>query len=256
MIPLPDDRLAELSLLTWNVNQWPSLLGRGRDRARLDRVQAALGPFDVVCLQECWSRSSLAIRDAFPHHYRDDGRSVFGFGSGLLTLSRFPILDGHYRRFENTAAPDGWAAKGVTLVRLWVPGFGPVQVVNTHLQAWRAEGVRIAQIRELAGFVAAHAAGLPTLLAGDLNAPPGSEELVRLREALGLRDLLDERPLPEEGVPGHRFGGGAGRIDHIALLEGGAGVRVLASGAVTGVGERPASDHAGLHACVRLEAGS
>ncbi len=257
-VPRTERRTAAFSVLTWNIDQWPTLFSARRNRHRLDQVRGAIGPFDVVCLQECWSSAAREIRRAFPEYYVDDGRSVFGFGSGLLTLSRFPVLDGYYHRYEHAAFPDSWAAKGMTLVRLWVPGFGPLQVVNTHLQAWRADGVRIEQIRELAAFIGTHAGGLPTLLAGDLNAAPGSDEMECLRRIVDLRDLLAERPLAppsalEAGTGRHRFDGADERIDHLQILEGRASAEVLETGSLDEPGEGPASDHTGLFVRLRLE---
>lgn len=249
-------RCAEVSLLTWNVNQWPSLLSGRSNGRRLARVRAALAGFDVVCLQECWSAMAREIRHAFPQHYVDGGRSAFGFGSGLVTLSRFPIEGGTFRSYESAAAPDAWAAKGVVVVRLEVPGFGPLHVVNTHLQAWRGGGIRVQQIRELERFVRSHSAGVPTLLAGDLNAPPGSPELDLLRQALGYRDVLAERPLETVSPDGgRRFTGAEGRIDHLLMLPAGTEAAVRETGTVDEVpeGGSPASDHTGLFARVLLE---
>ncbi len=249
-------RRAELSLLTWNVNQWPLPWAASRDRRRLARVRAALEGFDVVCLQECWSTLAREIRHELPQHYVDRGRSALGFGSGLVTLSRFPVVGGAYRRYTRAAAPDAWAAKGMVVVRLDVPGFGALHVVNTHLQAWRARGVRVGQIRELERFVREHSAGVPTLLAGDLNATPGSPELDRLHGALGFRDALAERPLPtRRPTGGQRFTGADGRIDHLLVLPADADAAVLRTGAVDEGpdGGVPASDHTGLFVRLRLE---
>lgn len=249
-------RCCEVSLLTWNVNQWPSLLSARTNRRRLAQVRAALGAFDVVCLQECWSSMAREIRHALPGHYVDGGRSAFGFGSGLVTLSRFPVEGGHFHRYERAAAPDAWAAKGLVVVRLLVPGFGPLHVVNTHLQAWRAGGIRVQQVRELERFVRSHSSGVPTLLAGDLNAGPGSPEMDLLQRALGYRDALAVRPLTDAApTGGRRFTGDEGRIDHLLMLPADAEAEVLETGTVDEgpEGGAPASDHTGLFARIRLE---
>ena len=243
--------MTDLSLLTWNIDQWPNPLTVGRDRQRMHRVREAIAGFDVVCLQECWSASAQEIRAAFPHYYLDGARSRFGFGSGLLTLSRHRLrLRGH-ERFRHAAAPDSLAAKGMTFVQLDLPGFGSVSVVNTHLQARRFTRVRTHQIEELGRFVRERTDDAPTLLVGDLNAPRRSREFARLQDALDFRDAFEERPVPDPGSTRVRFGGGAQRIDHVLLLRSADdSVAVADSGTLSE--DEPASDHQGLYVKLRL----
>lgn len=80
-------------------------------------------PPDVVCLQEVWCASdarSIAARAALgghlvhSHHFRSGA-----FGSGLLTLSAFPIVGARFGAFAAAGDPlavlqgDGVAGKGV-----------------------------------------------------------------------------------------------------------------------------------------------
>lgn len=243
--------MTDLSLLTWNINQWPNPLTVARDRRRLQQVREAIADFDVVCIQECWSATAQEIRDALPHHYLDGARSRFGLGSGLLTLSRHPLRQRGHDRYRSAAVPDSLAAKGMTYVQLDLPGFGEVIVVNTHLQARRFPGVRARQMDELGRFVRDRTAGTPTVLAGDLNARIQSEEFTRLRDALDFRDAFEERPVADPDPARTRFGAGARRIDHVLLLKDtNATVEVADSGALGGSDD--ASDHRGLHVRLRL----
>ena len=242
---------AELTLATWNVNQWPIPLRAPRDRRRLESVVAAIRGFDVVCLQECWSRAARGIRRVFPASFAGHTRSAWGFGSGLLTLSRHPVVSGCHARFERAVAPDALAAKGMTLATVDIPGFGPLCVVNTHLQAWRGREVRRVQVEQLGRFVAARATGSATALVGDFNARRGSPEIGHLHDVLGCRDALDERPIT---LPGGtvRFSGDERRIDHMLLITCPDRVQVVETGIVREPAGEPASDHAGLWMRLRL----
>ncbi len=251
--------MIELSLLTWNINQWPSAFGGRRNRRRLATVRSLVREFDLVCLQEAWSGAAQEIRREFPHHHLDRGRSAVGFGSGLLTLSRYPIRSGRFARYVAAAFPDSLASKGISLATVELPGQGTIHVINTHLQARFWPDVRRRQMEQLDRFVAEQCSGGCVLIAGDLNARRGSGEFQQLRRALAFREALEERPLVDPGdgarASGDRFTGDAERIDHLLLLPGGGmDMDVLETGALDdeGAGAEPASDHRGLYVRLRL----
>jgi len=251
--------VTELSLLTWNINQWPTALSGHRNRRRLDIVRRFVRDFDIVCLQEAWSATSQELCWEHRYHYLDDGRSAFGFGSGLLTLSRFPVVSSRFVRYAAAAIPDSMASKGISLATLRVPGQGVVHVINTHLQARFWPGVRKRQMRELDRFVEQRCADTTTLLAGDLNARRDSDEFQLLHDALRFRDAIEEKPptrVPTDGPRGRkRFTGAPDRIDHLLMLpRGDTSMEVLETGIIEDEipGEITASDHRGLFVRIRL----
>lgn len=100
-------------------------------------------PIDVVLLQEVWVSSdaarlmSAARKGGLLHsvHFCSGA-----FGSGLITLSRFPVLAARLHIYSSKGDPcavfsgDFFASKGVGWCRLAVPGVkDPVHVFNTHL---------------------------------------------------------------------------------------------------------------------------
>jgi endonuclease/exonuclease/phosphatase family metal-dependent hydrolase len=247
--------LIELSLLTWNINQWPTAFGGRSNRRRLETVRSLVQGFDVVCLQEAWSSSAQELRHDFPHHHLDRGRSAVGFGSGLLTLSRYPIGSVRFARYVAAALPDSLASKGISLAVVELPGQGLLHVINTHLQARFWPDVRRRQMEQLDRFVAEHCGAGCALIAGDLNARRASDEFQQLRRALSFREVLEERPLVEPRPGGDagagRFTGDAGRIDHLLILPGGdMDMDVVETGVIDD--EDPASDHRGLYVRLRL----
>ena len=168
-------------LVTFNVHHGVGLDGR-HDLDRLTRLLAATDA-DVVCLQEVdrrfGARSEHADQAAelagaldrelvfAPSLQADDGGE---YGNALL--SRLPVLDGRVHRLPGSGEPRT-ALRAV----LRVPG-GALTVVATHL-ANRSRADRAAQASALAEL-----AGADGVVAGDLNAGPGSPELAALRARL------------------------------------------------------------------------
>ncbi|GIL78649.1 hypothetical protein Vretifemale_8059, partial [Volvox reticuliferus] len=182
---------------------------------------------DVVLLQEVWVDADARIlataaeQGGLTHcmHFRSGV-----FGSGLLTLSRYPIVEAAFHQYHCAGDPfsincgDYLAAKGVGWTRLLTPS-GYLDVFNTHLHAnyshkysstSRQNGgrtnaaaqfdipapavdefaaFRMAQVFELARFVRHVSSGvgsrnLGVVLAGDLNSGPETLENAMLRSLL------------------------------------------------------------------------
>ncbi|MFC1707837.1 endonuclease/exonuclease/phosphatase family protein [Planctomycetota bacterium] len=162
---------------------------------------------DVVALQEVFPtvdrrRLQRAAKRAGLAHVAIFDRS-YG-GSGLMILSRYPIVTSHFLAYSKNGDPwrlflghvDWFSRKGVGQVRLETP-MGPLVVMNTHcvsehMRGGRDDmvGHRLQQMRELAHMVCATDRDMPVLVLGDLNAEPGSEELELLLGKTSLRDAL------------------------------------------------------------------
>lgn len=174
---------AKLRLATWNVWGLPFI-----SPERAERIQA-IAKFvsgenvDVACFQEVFLEEDRRIlceelaKAGLPYHRYF---SSLPFGSGLLTVSRYPISKAVFRRYSKQGNPlavqhgDWWAGKGAGLVEIDVPEFGKVRIVNTHLHApYGSEvykAVRESQVAELMDFLhSAQKGGLPVFLLGDLN---------------------------------------------------------------------------------------
>ncbi len=144
--------LRVLSFNTWGVPFF------SRDRAaRIRAIGRAIAAMDVdvIGLQEVFSAGDRKLlveaagRGGLVHsHYFQSGL----MGSGLLTLSRYPIVDRSFLRFRLNGRPqdlvrvDYYAGKGVGRVRVLTPE-GPVDVYNAHLIAPISSSARIASPR-------------------------------------------------------------------------------------------------------------
>lgn len=151
----------------------------------------ASNQFDVVCLQEVWTKKDFdlikeKVADVLAYsHYFYSGVT----GSGICILSKHPIeetffhqwsVNGYIHKFHHG---DWWAGKGVGLCRLKVrDGTNNyyVNVYSTHLHAEynRAsddyQAHRVLQAYDTAQFIMLTSGSADfTVLAGDLNTEPG-----------------------------------------------------------------------------------
>lgn len=191
----------QLKVLTFNTWGVPFF---SRDRAaRMRAIGRALATMDVdvVLLQEVFyaaDRRTLTQAGAAGglaySRYFDSGL----VGSGLLTLSRYPIVESSFLRFRLNGRPqdlirsDYYAGKGVGRVRIETPA-GPVDAYNAHFIApyleWgpdRFAAHRVAQALEAGQYMAEQSADAPAFLGCDLNCYPDDDTYRTLVAAGGL----------------------------------------------------------------------
>ncbi|KAK9864124.1 hypothetical protein WJX84_004721 [Apatococcus fuscideae] len=242
----------ELEVLT--LNCWGLWLVAKQRARRLRLIAEALQrtTADVVHLQEVWCRSDadLILVEAAKGKLQHGHHFVAGhFGSGLLTLSRYPLKQVRFVQFTAAGDPvslkgDYFAGKGVGWAQLDTPA-GIVDTFNTHLsanykQSWRDApelgcrigqdgnaGVRILQMQQLATFVrgSSHPDASAVILAGDLNNPPDSLHmhfmqslLPDLKDAWVAANPKDEGPTanhPESSFSTTGAGKSPTRIDYV-----------------------------------------
>jgi endonuclease/exonuclease/phosphatase family metal-dependent hydrolase len=178
-----------LKLVTYNVWGLPSWMtgapsGRyARIAQELDRLDA-----DVVLLQEAWTAKARKSAPAHGHWSiaRAAGQHTIFQQSGLMTLSRFPIIGGQFYPFSRAAFPDRLVNKGVLKVTVRLDNRQVVNIWNVHLQDGHSVAVRLSQVRELIARVrTAHDGQIADLVAGDFNCTPESPLYRELSRALG-----------------------------------------------------------------------
>jgi len=172
------------SILTYNIAQVPEPFYEGR-RARdanVDDIVQFLNQssYSIVCLQEAFAddtRSKLIreTRQTFPHSARGPEGQLLEQDSGLVILSRFPIIEQHRYEFsEGIGIPDNYAAKGVLHVRLRL-GARPAQSIDlftTHTQSGNGREEsrnRQHQFGEALAFIRDHSRNDLWILTGDMN---------------------------------------------------------------------------------------
>jgi sphingomyelin phosphodiesterase 2 len=167
------------TLNTWGVINAKQRVMRMRAIAHAITQQ----PADIIGLQEVWLPDdqeriiTAAKASGYTVHSFDAGAT----GSGLMTLSRYPITEAIFLRYRNNGRieqihyGDFIASKGIGLVRISTP-LGTIDVYNTHLIAQYHEATadtlaphRAAQMFEATRFINTHSTQNPAVLLGDLN---------------------------------------------------------------------------------------
>jgi len=272
-------RVRVLTLNTWDL---PFGLAR-RAPARLAAIGEAIAELDadVVAFQEVWTASGRArllgagARAGYRHTWH---RPRALGGSGLLILSRSPILDAKFLPYRPSGLPqriqhaDYYGGKGLVLLTLdpGEAGTGHFVLAATHLHANYVApsahdeylGTRTAQIVQLAHALLP--VELPLIAAGDWNTQEGDDEygvLIGLSRAQDTAAALDARQdTMVEGHPYHGASSRGQRIDMILTRDGRSRRarpvsirRVLDEPLRLGSDEGRYSDHAGLLAEIEIE---
>jgi endonuclease/exonuclease/phosphatase family metal-dependent hydrolase len=270
-------------VVTWNL-WWR--FGDWQRRFEVIAAELASVAPDVVGLQEVWARGSVNaagllarrlgmhwawVPSPAPERWqRKVGDPSVAFGNAVL--SRWPVAGVAHADLPgpSSGAPDG---RRVLHAALDTPA-GRLPFFTTQLSAFPGRsGLRCAQVRRVASFVAAHSpdAGLPPVVTGDLNAVPESDE-VRLLEGFltepAVPDLLlvdawryadpSDRGITWSRANPHavKTGEPDARIDYVLVGTPRGGRSALVTGARV-VGDRPRdgvwpSDHAAVVADLRL----
>lgn len=238
-----------LRVLTLNVFGLPWPLGRDV-AARCARIAARLSAdgADIVALQEAWDDTSRSVLLLDGYHCARGASSRTGIDpTGLVTLSRLPILEAAMLHFSRSAGLDALVDKGALHTRHDLGGGAVLDVFNVHLQSYGERSVRLAQVEELADWVRARAGDGPVVVLGDFNCGPGDPEFERMLQLLpaplsrtGVKATYDasSNPLAEPEPPCC--------IDHVLVAGRAAELRCSRLVFVHAAGEQPFSDHYGV----------
>ena len=166
-----------LRVATWNL--WWRF---GPWEERQPAIAATLRALDadVVACQEVWgdgatSQAEVLGAELGLHHAYVSLHEAGGLRFGNAVLSRWPLVAAHHRPLP---AAEGPSHRSVLHARVAGPR-GGLDVFTTHLDyRFDRSAVRQAQVAEVCRFVAEHRHDdALALLAGDLNAEPGSDEV-------------------------------------------------------------------------------
>ena len=177
----PADPALRVKVLTYNVLGGRNTDG-ARDLSRLAEVINTLGP-DVVALQEVDRHTGRLNGVDLPGELALLTGMDFAFGRameydggeyGEAILSRFPIVDVTNHALPHLEASEPRAALAATIQ---IPASEQTFVfIGTHLDHQRSPEDRVMQAREINEVIKQYP-NQPVLLAGDLNAEPGSEPM-------------------------------------------------------------------------------
>jgi endonuclease/exonuclease/phosphatase family metal-dependent hydrolase len=137
---------------------------------------------DVWCFQELiqdrWYKNVISqLKNKYPYvteKVASPWYKLKPITGGLYIVSRYPISHQNMHVYRGGASWDieGLVSKGVVWARVITPD-GPVNVINTHLQAWNtkeAVSIRKKQVLELKSFIRGNVGAVEhSVVCGDFN---------------------------------------------------------------------------------------
>ncbi len=198
------ERDSPARVLTWNLYLRPRIISAFLDLPKLPerrrRIRGILriidrGKYEILCLQEAFLPATRrALLRRYPHFYAKlVHRFSFRLHSGLMILSRYPILDRSGMIFRGRLAggriADGWVDKGVMHAEVEMRD-GPLHIFTTHLQAEGYPEVRKAQIQQAAAFIRGYKGR--AVFSGDFNLERDEMDLLQPLLDLGFEDAWVE----------------------------------------------------------------
>src|SRR5262245_16168366 len=272
---------AGFRIVCWNLHGAPGapdVGGRFRRAAGwilgASNAFAAMGPPDLVLLQEVWTRGQEEIlREELQASYEIAGTPrgwLLPRKGGLLTGIRrggpLSLLRSEFREFEAEASEwrfweaDGLGDKGIQRLELRL-GDQTFVAFHTHLQAAYLRAphaeVRAAQLGQLTRWADAVPRSAPVLVAGDLNLDPSELETLLLRPDARWQELSAALRSQHECWSPPDPSGRKDWVDYVLARDGEAQrFRVARSDCVPSrPADVPYSDHPALDLDLALEAG-
>ena len=251
----------DIALITYNIWGLPAWLN-GASSSRYSRIARELRHQDpdIIFLQEVWFGRSYQALPAGGTWSIASGprRPWFARPSGLVALSRFPIIDGEFHPFRARSWPDSLAQKGALKVTIDLGHQRRLNVWNVHLQAGAKHEIRTRQIAELAEWIReANDDQIADVIAGDFNCTPDSLQYQQLTALLGPDANAitpQQRFITYDGLSRNPAEGRT--LDYVFILPRESVQSVRADPKVVFAADRledRLSDHLGIHVTLNLE---
>ncbi|MFC4104262.1 jacalin-like lectin [Paenibacillus xanthanilyticus] len=191
-------------VLSYNIGGLPDILSSSADpEAYTPQIGAKLGPYELVNVQEDFNyHASLYANDAHPYRTATSGGA--GIGSGLNTLSNYPINDlkrvtwnKRYGLFDNGS--DELTPKGFTYSQVEVADGAYIDIYNLHADAntdTKSNEARRDNLTQLAAYIEANSQGHAVIVFGDTNCryTRAEDNLKALfLDRLGMKDAWIEK---------------------------------------------------------------
>ena len=195
---------------TWNV--WGRYGDWEQRQVAIEDVLVTAAP-DLVCLVESWSTPEgsqpqrIASRFGYDHYFFEGDWEQEGWVSGAGVISRWPIT----KRERRLLRDESGGGLGEAIYALIEGDRGPIQLFIAMLDyPLDGSAVRQGQVRQLAAFIKEVTSRRhPTVLCGDFNAGPDSDEIRMLtgKAATAAEGLVfyDAWEMAGETTPGYTW---------------------------------------------------
>ena len=126
-----------LKVLFWNVWCLPKPFTDGKyssdERAKL--ISPYLAGYDLVLLCEAWTQCAKDVfLKTYPYQYTDNDAGLLSFGTGLIVLSKYPIINPSGEIYNMSADFDWFSNKGMFHFQIQVNN-KVLDFFFTHMQA-------------------------------------------------------------------------------------------------------------------------
>lgn len=148
------------SIVSYNIQKFPWSLKSFRDKEISDLINS----HSIILLQECFNEVYDSLEKYFSSYHicRGNLKGFNAMNSGLVTLSKFPIVDVKFYEYKssNPFSFDYFSEKGFLVATIKVgdieKGYREIKIINTHLQSsdfHRYDKYALSQLEELLGYL-------------------------------------------------------------------------------------------------------
>ena len=139
------------SIVTYNIQKFPWALKSLGD----EEISKIIKSHSIVLLQECFNEAYDSLETHYPDYHicRGNLKGINLMNSGLVIMSKFPIIDVKYKEYKeaNPWTFDYFSEKGFLTATIKI-GDKFIKIVNTHLQSsdfHRYDKYALSQLDEL-----------------------------------------------------------------------------------------------------------
>ena len=184
----------KIRILTYNIWGLPGVLLQKPKRMKLLEETLPTEMADIIILNETFAARTrpVVMLKEYPYRAFGPGKSGAKISSGVVILSKFPIVETETIKYSQCAGMDCLANKGAVRARLDVPDVGKVDVVGTHLSSDGKDSLRSAQLEEVFALLERAQGDVPVLFGGDFNFHSETAPYSDMVGGMGFRDLHAE----------------------------------------------------------------
>ncbi|TNE95371.1 MAG: hypothetical protein EP326_15350, partial [Deltaproteobacteria bacterium] len=207
--------------LTYNI--WGLPYPISKRLGRFELIQKKLPKFDadIIALQEAFTDKAKVTTKSkmYPFKAHGPSSSFLNLSSGLVIMSKHPIIKRKILKFNECQGFDCFANKGVLFVRVMIDG-EDLDVYSTHLNAeGDDEGPRFYQIMDFIEFAKENSTGRKAIFLGDFNFPDTSFLHNLFTTELSLidshQDYVQSNPDLPDDIQRGVTNSSDGRIDYV-----------------------------------------
>jgi len=147
--------LKNTSIVTYNIQKFPLALKSLNDK----EINNIINSHSIILLQECFNEAYDSLETYYPDYHicRGNLKGINIMNSGLVILSKFPIIDVKFKEYDvsNPWSFDYISEKGFLTASIKI-GDKCIKIVNTHLQSsdfHRYDKYALLQLIELTNYI-------------------------------------------------------------------------------------------------------